>query len=141
MSFNTCYFMRNEDRKPQWRVIDAKGQTLGRLATDIADALRGRDKATFTPHVDGGDYIVVVNCASLNFTGNKLETKEYVRYSGWRSGKKVRSLEEQMQKDPTEVLRLAVKGMLPRNRLSRQVIKKLKLYAGSEHCHSAQVAA
>jgi large subunit ribosomal protein L13 len=107
----------------RWYVVDAEGKTLGRLATQIADTLRGKGKPQYTPHVDTGDFVVVVNAEKIHVTGNKLDAKMYHRHSGYR---------------PTEVLRKAVKGMLPRNRLARAQIKKLKIYAGPEHPHEAQ---
>ena len=139
MDMNKAFFLRQEDRAPKWHVIDAQGQRLGRLATQVTDLLRGRGKAIYTRHIDTGDYVVVINCAKVEFTGNKLEEKEYVRYSGWRSGRKVRTLKEMMEKQPTEVMRLAVDGMMPRNKLSARYMSKLKVYAGSEHPHLAQV--
>ena len=141
MDMNKAFFLRKEDRAPEWHVIDAKDETLGRLATRIADLLRGRGKAYYTSHTDSGDYVVVTNCDKFKVTGDKLESKEYVRYSGWRSGRKVRTLKEMLEKHPTQVIRQAVKGMLPKNRLSNQLITKLKCYTGTEHPHTAQVKA
>jgi large subunit ribosomal protein L13 len=122
----------------RWLVVDAEGQTLGRLATRIADALRGKDKPTYTPHVDTGDFVVVVNAEKVAVTGKKLDDKKYYRHSGYPGGLKERTLREQLDRRPTEVLRLAVKGMLPRNKLSRAQLTKLKIYAGPEHPHEAQ---
>jgi large subunit ribosomal protein L13 len=122
----------------RWYVIDAEGQTLGRLATRIADTLRGKGKPEFTPHVDTGDFVVVVNAEKIHVTGKKLDDKMYYRHSGYPGGLKQRPLREQLERRPTEVLRLAVKGMLPRNRLSRAQLTKLKIYAGPEHPHEAQ---
>lgn len=136
---NKTFFLRKEDRAPQWHVIDATDQTLGRLATRVADMLRGRDKAVYTPHTDGGDYVVITNCKKINVTGNKMQDKEYVRYSGWRSGRKVTSLRDMLEKHPTDVIRQAVKGMLPKNKLSAQVLDKLKIYEDAHHPHQAQV--
>jgi large subunit ribosomal protein L13 len=121
-----------------WYVVDAEGQTLGRLATQIADRLRGKNKAQYTPHIDTGDFVVVVNAEKIAVTGNKLDEKMYYRHSGYPGGLKERSLREQLDRQPTEVLRKAVKGMLPRNRLARQQLTKLKIYAGPEHPHEAQ---
>jgi len=121
-----------------WYLVDAEGQTLGRLATRIADALRGKDKPTYTPHVDTGDFVVVVNAEKIHVTGNKLDQKMYHRHSGYPGGLRSRPLREQLERRPTEVLRKAVKGMLPRNKLGRAQIGKLKIYAGPEHPHSAQ---
>ena len=121
-----------------WYVVDAEGQILGRLATQIADRLRGKGKPQFTPHVDTGDFVVVVNAEKIAVTGNKLDDKLYYRHSGYPGGLRERPLREQLERVPTEVLRKAVKGMLPRNRLARQQITKLKIYAGPEHPHAAQ---
>jgi large subunit ribosomal protein L13 len=121
-----------------WYVVDAEGQTLGRLATQIADVLRGKRKPQYTPHVDTGDFVVVVNAEKIAVTGSKLDDKMYYRHSGYPGGLKSRPLREQLERRPTEVLRKAVKGMLPRNRLARQQIGKLKIYAGPEHPHQAQ---
>jgi large subunit ribosomal protein L13 len=122
----------------EWYVVDADGQTLGRLATRIADRLRGKGKPQFTPHVDTGDFVVVVNAEKIAVTGNKLEDKLYYRHSGYPGGLKVRPLREQLARRPEEVLRKAVRGMLPKNRLARQQLTKLKIYAGPEHPHAAQ---
>ena len=122
----------------EWYLVDAQGQTLGRLATQIADTLRGKRKPQFTPHVDTGDFVVVVNAEKIQVTGNKLDQKRYYRHSGYPGGLKSRTLREQLDRRPTEVLRVAVKGMLPKNRLARQQITKLKIYAGPEHPHEAQ---
>ena len=135
--------MRTYNAKPgeverRWYVVDADGQTLGRLATQIADTLRGKNKAQYTPHVDTGDFVVVVNAEKVVVTGNKLDQKRYYRHSGYPGGLRSRTLREQLERRPTEVIRKAVKGMLPRNRLARQQINKLKIYAGPEHPHEAQ---
>ena len=122
----------------EWYVVDAEGQTLGRLATQIADTLRGKNKPQYTPHVDTGDFVVVVNCEKIHVTGQKLDKKIYYRHSGFPGGLRERTLREQLERRPTEVLRKAVKGMLPRNRLGRQQLRKLKIYAGPQHPHEAQ---
>jgi large subunit ribosomal protein L13 len=122
----------------RWYVVDAEGQTLGRLATQIADTLRGKNKPEYTPHVDTGDFVVVVNAEKIAVTGKKLDEKLYHRHSGYPGGLRTRTLREQLQRRPTEVIRKAVKGMLPRNKLARAQIGKLKIYAGPEHPHSAQ---
>jgi large subunit ribosomal protein L13 len=122
----------------RWYVVDAEGQTLGRLATRIADTLRGKRKPEYTPHVDTGDFVVVVNAEKIAVTGKKREQKIYYRHSGYPGGLRERTLGEELERRPTEVLRTAVKGMLPRNRLARQQINKLKIYAGPEHPHVAQ---
>ncbi len=129
---------RAETVQHDWFVIDAEGETLGRLATRIATALRGKHKPTFTPHVDTGDFVVVINAEKVKLTGRKLDQKFYYSYSGHPGGLRARSAREVLSKHPERVLEHAVKGMLPKNRLSRQVIKKLKIYAGSEHPHAAQ---
>src|SRR5207253_2810654 len=122
----------------RWWVVDAEGQTLGRLATRIADTLRGKDKPQYTPHVDTGDFVVVVNAEKVAVTGNKLDDKLYHRHSGYPGGLRSRTLRDQLDRQPAEVIRKAVKGMLPRNRLARQQLNKLKVYAGPEHPHEAQ---
>lgn len=139
MDMNKAFFLRKEDRAPEWHLVDAEGETLGRLAVRVADLLRGRNKAIYTPHTDSGDYVVVTNCTKIVVTGNKMDDKEYVRYSGWRSGRKVRSLKEMLEKHPTQVIRKAVLGMMPKNKLSNASIMKLKVYVGSEHPHAAQL--
>jgi large subunit ribosomal protein L13 len=121
-----------------WYLVDADGQTLGRLATQIADTLRGKGKPQYTPHVDTGDFVIVVNAEKIHVTGQKLDKKLVYRHSGFPGGLKSRTLREQLERRPTEVLRKAVKGMLPRNRLARQQINKLKIYAGPEHPHESQ---
>jgi large subunit ribosomal protein L13 len=122
----------------RWYVVDADGQTLGRLATQIADTLRGKRKPEYTPHVDTGDFVVVVNAEKIAVTGNKLDDKRYYRHSGYPGGLRSRTLREQLDRRPTEVIRKAVKGMLPRTRLGRAQLRKLRVYAGPEHPHSAQ---
>jgi large subunit ribosomal protein L13 len=122
----------------EWYLVDAEGKTLGRLATQIADTLRGKRKPQYTPHIDTGDFVIVVNAEKIQVTGNKLDQKRYYRHSGYPGGLRSRTLREQLERRPTEVLRVAVKGMLPKNRLARQQITKLKIYAGPEHPHEAQ---
>ena len=122
----------------EWYLVDAEGKTLGRLATQIADTLRGKRKPQYTPHVDTGDFVIVVNAEKIQVTGNKLDQKRYYRHSGYPGGLRSRTLREQLDRRPTEVIRVAVKGMLPKNRLARQQITKLKIYAGPEHPHAAQ---
>ena len=122
----------------RWYLVDAEGKTLGRLATQIADTLRGKHKAEYTPHIDTGDFVVVVNAEKIAVTGNKLDDKKYYRHSGYPGGLRERTLREQLNRRPTEVLRKAVKGMLPRNRLARAQLTKLKIYAGPDHPHEAQ---
>jgi large subunit ribosomal protein L13 len=125
-------------RERNWLVVDANGQTLGRLATRIADALRGKTKPEYTPHCDTGDFVVVVNAEKISVTGNKRAAKKYYRHSGYPGGLKERTLEEMLARRPEEVIRHAVKGMLPRNRLARKQLTKLKVYAGPDHPHVAQ---
>ena len=122
----------------RWYVVDAEGETLGRLATRVADTLRGKRKPGYTPHVDTGDFVIVVNAEKIAVTGRKLQQKIYYRHSGYPGGLKTRTLSEQLDRRPTEVIRAAVKGMLPRNKLSHAQLGKLKVYAGPEHPHEAQ---
>ena len=122
----------------EWYLVDADGQTLGRLATRIADTLRGKGKPQYTPHVDTGDFVVVVNADKIVVTGKKLDEKLYRRHSGYPGGLRSRTLREELERRPTEVLRKAVRGMLPKNRLARAQLTKLKIYAGPEHPHEAQ---
>ncbi len=126
----------NIDR--QWFLVDAQDQILGRLASQIAHRLRGKHKPEFAPHMDNGDFIVVVNCEKIRVTGNKLQQKNYYHHTGYVGNLKSITLEKQLQQKPEEVLRIAVRGMLPKNRLGRAMLKKLKIYAGAEHPHQAQ---
>ena len=128
----------SESVERTWYVIDAEDVVLGRLATRVATVLRGKHKPTFAPHVDTGDYVVVVNAAKVQLTGNKEAAKEYYRYSGYAGGLKVRTAAELRVEDPERIITQAVKGMLPKNRLARDVIAKLKVYGGSEHPHGGQ---
>ncbi len=121
-----------------WYLIDAEGKTLGRLATEIARRLRGKHKAEYTPHVDTGDYIIVVNAEKVRVTGNKMKDKIYYKHTGYIGNLKSISLEKLLQKAPERVIEMAVKGMLPKNPLGRAMYRKLKVYAGSEHSHEAQ---
>src|SRR4051794_36099580 len=121
-----------------WYVVDATGQTLGRLATQIADVLRGKRKPTYTPHIDTGDFVVVINAEKIAVTGNKRADKLYHRHSGYPGGLKTRTLNDMLERRPEEVIRIAVKGMPPRNRLARKQLTKLKVYAGPDHPHAAQ---
>jgi len=140
MDMNKSYVFKDGESRANWRLVDASGKVLGRLATEIADALRGKDKPEYTPHSDCGDYVVVVNCDKIVLTGNKWNGKIYATYSGYRSGLKEKTAKELFAKKPTDLIKLAVRGMLPKNKLNREVIGKLKLYVGSEHPHSAQLA-
>ena len=132
------YVATPADRQRDWYVVDAEGKTLGRLATQIADTLRGKRKPEYTPHCDTGDFVVVVNAAKIKVTGNKLNDKVYYRHSGYPGGLRSRTLGEMLERRPEEVMRLAVKGMLPRTRLGRAQLRKLKVYAGPDHPHAAQ---
>jgi len=124
--------------KRKWYLVDAKDKVLGRIATNVARILRGKHKAIFTPHVDCGDYVVIINAKDIRVTGKKMKDKLYKRYSGYPSGLKETPLEEMLKKKPTEALRHAIKGMLPKGPLGRDTFKKLKIYAGDAHRHQAQ---
>ena len=132
------YVANAATRDRNWVVVDADGQTLGRLATQIAIALRGKDKPDYTPHVDTGDFVVVVNAEKVVVTGNKRSEKRYYRHSGYPGGLRSRTFAEMIDRQPEEVIRKAVKGMLPKNRLARKQLTKLKVYAGPDHPHQAQ---
>ena len=132
-------FMANpETIERKWYVVDANGKTLGRLATEIASVLRGKNKPTFTPHVDTGDYVIVVNAEKITVSGNKLDEKIYARHSGYVGGLKTTTLRELLAKKPTAAVEHAVRGMLPKGTLGNQMYKKLYVYAGPEHPHAAQ---
>jgi large subunit ribosomal protein L13 len=135
--------MRTHSTKPseierQWYVVDAEGQTLGRLASEIAKILRGKHKPIYSPHLDTGDYVVVINAEKIHVTGRKMDQKIYYRHSGYPGGLKEVTLREQLEKHPRRVIRSAVKGMLPHNPLGRSMLRKLKVYAGDAHPHQAQ---
>jgi len=130
--------VKPSDVKREWYLVDAKDKTLGRLASEIAKVLRGKNKPIYTPHLDTGDYVIVVNAEKIHVTGRKLDQKFYHRYSGYPGGLTSISLREQLEKHPTRVIRSAVWGMLPHNKLGRSMIKKLKVYAGDSHPHEAQ---
>jgi large subunit ribosomal protein L13 len=132
------YVATPSTRQRDWVLVDASGETLGRLATRIADALRGKRKPEYTPHIDTGDFVVVVNAEKIAVTGDKREQKLYHRHSGYPGGLRTRTLADMLERRPEEVIRIAVKGMLPRNRLGRQQLRKLRVYAGPEHPHEAQ---
>lgn len=129
---------KKETVEKKWYVIDAEGEVVGRLATRIATVLRGKHRTDYTPHVDTGDYVIVLNADKVRFTGTKVEYKEYIRYSGYPGGQKRVVAAEQFEKKPLKVLESAVRGMLPKNKLGKSMIKKLFLYDGSEHPHEAQ---
>ncbi len=132
------YTVRKGDIKREWYLVDAEGKTLGRLASEIAKILRGKHKPAYVPHMDCGDYVIVVNAEKVRVTGRKLDQKMYYRHSGYPGGLTSISLRDQLQKHPTRVLEAAVRGMLPKNRLGRAMRKKLKVYAGDSHPHQAQ---
>jgi large subunit ribosomal protein L13 len=138
MTVQKTYVVKANDISQDWYVVDANDQTLGRLATRIASVILGKHKPSFTPGVDTGDYVVVVNAERIRVTGNKLEDKMYYRHSQYPGGLKTISLRDQLAKHPDRVIRRAVWGMLPHNKRGRQLIKKLKIYAGPEHPHQAQ---
>ncbi len=137
-SLMKTYTAKPGEIERRWYVVDAEAKTLGRLATQIADVLRGKTKAAYTPHVDTGDFVVVVNAEKVRVTGQKLDQKIYYRHSGYPGGLRERTLRQQLERRPEEVLRRAVKGMLPKNRLAAAQLRKLKIYAGPEHPHAAQ---
>ena len=132
------YMQRKEDVVRSWWVIDAEGVNLGRLATKVATVLRGKHKPTYTPHIDGGDYVIIINASKVNLTGNKLDDKIYYNHSGYTGGLRERTARTMRDNYPVEMVERAVKGMLPKGRLGRQMYKKLFVYAGSEHPHAAQ---
>jgi large subunit ribosomal protein L13 len=134
----STYVAKPAEVERSWFVVDASEFELGRLATRIATVLRGKHKPTFTPHVDTGDFVVVINADQVKLTGRKLDTKHYHRYSGYPGGLRSLDARSVRAEDPERVIRQAVKGMLPKNRLSRQVITKLKVYGGADHPHAAQ---
>ena len=124
------------DRK--WYIVDAEGEVVGRFCSRIAHVLRGKNKPTYTPHVDTGDYVIVINADKIRFTGQKMSQKEYIRHTGYPGGQRVRTAREQMDKNPERIVEAAVRGMLPKNSLGRQMLNKLFVYAGAEHPHQAQ---
>ena len=132
------YQAKKEELKHQWYLVNAEGKILGRLASELAKILRGKHKPTFTPYVDTGDFVVVVNAEKVGLTGKKLKDKIYYRHTGYPGGIKEVSAEKLLAKKPTELIRRAVKGMLPKNSLGRQMLRKLKVYAGPNHPHKAQ---
>lgn len=127
-----------KDIDKKWIIFDAEGQSLGRLASVAATYLRGKHKPEFTPHMDTGDNVIIINAEKVKLTGNKLQQKEYVRYTGYPGGERITTAEKMMQKDPTFVVKNAVKGMLPKNKLSSKLLTNLRIYAGSDHPHGAQ---
>lgn len=135
------YSTKPADIKPEWHVIDASGKVLGRLATKVASLLMGKHKPIFSPNLDTGDFVIVINADKVRVTGNKARQKVYYRHSGYPGGLKSITLEKMMQTSPTRVIELAVKGMLPKNRLRARMLKRLKVYAGDTHPHLAQTKA
>jgi len=129
---------KKEEVQRNWYVVDAQSDVVGRLGTKIATVLRGKHKPSYTPHVDTGDYVIVINAEKVRFSGAKMAQKEYQRYSGYPGGQKSRTAQEMLDKKPIEIMEHAVRGMLPKNRLGRQMIKKLFVYTGSDHPHAAQ---
>lgn len=129
---------KNEEVERKWYVIDADGEVVGRLCTKIASMLRGKHKPSYTPHIDTGDNIIIINAEKVRFTGSKLDQKVYQRYSGYPGGQKERTAREMMQKKPIAIIEKAVRGMLPKNRLGRQMFRKLYVYEGTEHPHAGQ---
>jgi large subunit ribosomal protein L13 len=135
----TTYMAKPQEVVRKWYVVNASGKALGRLASEVARLLRGKHKPIFTPHVDTGDHVIVVNAEKVRLTGNKLQQKQYIRHSGYPGGLKKMSYEVLMQKKPEKAIELAVKGMIPHNSLGRKTFKKLKVYRGPEHPHQAQM--
>jgi large subunit ribosomal protein L13 len=133
------YFPKTDEIAKDWYLINAEGATLGRLAVQIAMMLRGKTKPTFTPHTDVGDFVIVVNADKIRLTGRKIDQKTYERHSGYHGGLKVVNVKTMLDKKPEDVIKLAVRGMLPKNALGRKMIKKLKVYRGGEHPHKAQM--
>ena len=138
MTPNKTFVTKEDDIKREWFVVDAAGQSLGRRATQIASILRGKHKPIFTPGLDTGDFVIVVNAQQITVTGNKLEEKFYYRYSGYPGGMSATSLKDQLSRHPERVIEHAVWGMLPHNKLGRAMLKKLKVYGGANHPHGAQ---
>ena len=135
---NKTAIPKKDDQDKKWLLIDAEGMILGRLATRIAGVLRGKDKPTYTPFFDNGDFVVVVNADKIKLTGNKEEQKVYYRHSGWMGGIKETSYQKMLATHPERILKAAVRGMLPKNKLNRKILKKLKIYSGTDHKHKAQ---
>ncbi len=135
---STTVSAKPETVQRDWYVVDASGKTLGRLCSELARRLKGKHKPVYTPHVDTGDYLVVINCEKIHVTGNKLADKKYHRFTGYVGNLKTETLAQAMERHPERVIEIAVKGMLPKNPLGRQMYRKLKVYAGPNHPHSAQ---
>lgn len=137
-TMRTTYMAKASDVERKWYVVDAEGQTLGRLASQVAAILRGKNKPTFTPHVDTGDNVIIINAEKIELTGNKLQDKIYYRHTGHPGGLRTRTALEMRTTRPVQMLEIAIKGMLPHNTLGRKMVKKLHVYAGAEHPHQAQ---
>lgn len=137
-SLNTTAFAHKGDTNRKWHLINAEGKVLGRLASEIARLIRGKHNPKFTPNVDTGDFVIVINAGKVKLTGKRVQLKEYIHHSMYPGGRKVKSFKEVIEKHPEKVIRNAVKGMLPKNRLGSRLITKLKIYAGSDHPHKAQ---
>jgi large subunit ribosomal protein L13 len=137
LSYKT-QFANKQTYKPEWFVIDASNQTIGRMCTRIASILRGKHKPTYTPHADAGDYVIIINAEKVVFTGDKLNQKIYLNFSGYPGGKKEETAKDLLARRPEQIVERAVRGMLPKNRLGRAMIKKMFVYAGTEHPHGAQ---
>ena len=134
----STYFYKQEEVEQKWYLVDAQGKTLGRIATEVAKVLRGKHKPMFTPNIDAGDFVIVVNAGKIRVTGKRTEMKEYFHYTGYPGGSVFESFKDLVKKNPQRVIEHAVKGMLPHNRLGKRIIKKLKVYAGAEHPHASQ---
>ncbi len=141
MKLMRTYSLKGSEISKEWHVLDASGQTLGRMATHIAALLQGKHKPTYSPHLDMGDFVIVVNASKVRITGRKLQGKVYYRHTGYMGGLKETTLSDMLQKHPERVIQLAVRGMLPRNKLARHLLGHMKVYAGPEHPHEAQVNA
>jgi len=139
MDMNKAFYLRNETVKPKWRVVDAQGKVLGRLATQIANMLRGKDRPVYTPHTMSQDYIIVLNAQEIKLTGHKLDNTTHDRYTGWQGGYKSETVREILNKSPERLIELAVKRMLPKNKSTNDFMRRLKIYTGSEHPHQGQV--
>lgn len=140
IDMNRMFNLRKEDAEPRWHLVDAQGKVLGRLATEIADLLRGKGKPTYTPHTANGDYVVVVNAEKVVLTGNKMENKTYIRVTGWMGGKKELTAKHVLSTHPERIIEAAVAGMMADNIINDRMIKNLKVYVGAEHPHKAHFA-
>jgi large subunit ribosomal protein L13 len=140
IDMNRMFNLRKEDAEPRWHLVDAQGKVLGRLATEIADLLRGKGKPTYTPHTANGDYVVVINADKVVLTGNKLENKTYIRVTGWMGGKKELTAKHVLSTHPERIIESAVAGMMADNIINDRMIKNLKVYVGTEHPHKAHFA-